>query len=199
MLTDDQAKHYLFEISHEAELVERLFVRFQNAAERWLEATHAESRDGRIAWTSIETEREMQETLEGILSGFARVSLFLFPERNAGARGQARATRLRDLMEIAMDHPIGNRKLRNHWMHLDERLDEALEKTGELPVGYHLALAHRVSEDQKRRTFRLVDPGEESVYIYGEAFHLRSLANAVAHVGQQAALAMVDKLSSPSL
>jgi hypothetical protein len=193
MLTDEQAKHYLFEIAQESELVERLHARFQNAADRWLQAHHQEARDGRVAWTSLESEREMQETLEGILSAYARVSLFVFPAGTAGERGRARAARLRELLEITADHRIGNRNLRNHWMHLDERLDEALETTGEVPVGYQLALANSLSDAQKKLTFRLIDPSEESIYVFGEVFHIGTLANAVRHIGQQAALALVDK------
>lgn len=191
MLSNEEAQHYLFEIRHEAELVDYLYRRFQHAAEAWLAARHIEERDGLVAWSSIESEREMQVALEGILSGYARVSLFVFPERNAGKRAATRSERLRQLLEVKEDHPIWDRSLRNHWMHLDERLDAALEESGVVPVGYHLALSHHLSEQEKLGTFRLIDPGEERVYIFGTAYPLRALADAVAHVKQQAVLALL--------
>jgi hypothetical protein len=192
VITDIQAQHYLFEIVREAELGERLFRRFQAAAETWLQIDHAADPDGRALWSGTEAEREMEEAIEGILSSFARISLFLFPERSTGKFGVERAERLRQLTSVADNHPIANRDLRNHWMHLDHRFDTFVQNYGAAPVGYYLGSAHRVSSSAKAEMLRLVDPGAEQVFILGQGFELRALADAVDHVGQQAALAIVD-------
>lgn len=195
MITDIQAQHYLFEIVREADLGERLFRRFQAAAETWLKVEHTEDPDGRTLWTGTEAEREMEEAIEGLLSSFARVSLFLFPEKSTGKFGLERAKRLRELTALADNHPIGNRDLRNHWMHLDHRFDSFVRKHGAAPVGYFLDSAHRVSDSAKAEMLRLVDPGAEKVFVLGQAFELRALASAIEHVGQQATLAIAPNAS----
>jgi len=193
MITLEHARHYAYEISHDAEMVERLSFSFERAAGSWLEAMEREERTGEIMWTSTESEREMQVAIEGILSGYARVSLMLFPERNSGKRGKMRGEMLRLQLGIGEDHPIGNRILRNHWMHLDERLDKALAQTGEVPIGYILARPGQFSEDVRKRAFRFVDPADASVYIFGERFDLRALADAVKHASDCAVLFMFPR------
>jgi hypothetical protein len=193
MISDVQAQHYLFEIVREAGLVRRLFLRFQAAADTWLAAKHAVEPDGRTLATEAEAEEEMEETIEGILSGFARISLFLFPERSTGQFGMERGHRLRELTTVAMDHPIANRELRNHWMHLDHRFDSFVQEHGAAPVGYFLDMAHRLSTEAKKEMLRLVDPGAEKVFVLGQEYDLRVLADAADHVGQQAAIAIVDR------
>jgi hypothetical protein len=193
VITDIQAQHYLFEIIREADLGERLFRRFQTAAETWLQVEHSEEPDGRTLWTGTEAEHEMEEAIEGILSSFARISLFLFPEKSTGEFGKERGRRLRELTGVTENHPIGNRDLRNHWMHLDDRFDTFVRKHGAAPVGYYLDSAHRVSDPGRAEMLRLVDPGAEKVFVLGRAFELSALANAVEHVGQQATLAIAPR------
>jgi hypothetical protein len=190
VITNIQAQHYLFEIVREADLSSRLFRRFQAAAETWLQVEHSKDPDGRTLWTGSEAEREMEEAIEGILSSFARISLFLFPEKSTGKFGQERAKLLRELTGVTENHPIGNRDLRNHWMHLDHRFDTFVRKHGTAPVGYYLDSAHRVSDLGKAEILRLIDPGAEKVFVLGRAFELSALSNAVEHVGQQATLAI---------
>jgi hypothetical protein len=101
MITDIQAQHYLFEVVRETDLGGRLFRRFESAADTWLRVDHALNADGRTTWTGTEAEREMEEAIEGMLSNFARISLFFFPERTTGNFGVERANRLRQLTLIA--------------------------------------------------------------------------------------------------
>jgi hypothetical protein len=188
MLSTENARHYAFEIAHEAEMVERLSLNFERAADAWLAAIHREEIDDAVCWTSIEPEREMQVCIEGILSGYARVSLFLFPASSAGAKGKARGEALRTYLGITDNHPVGDRTLRNHWMHLDERIDEALERTGEVPVGYILARPGRFSEEARSRAFRYIDPAGSAAYIFGKRFDLRAVSDAVKHASDCAVL-----------
>jgi len=192
MITDDQAQHYLFEIVRESDLVGRLYRRFQAAAEAWLSVDHQSDPDGAALWKGTESERTMEEAIEGILSGFARISLFLFPERSTGDFGKQRGKRLRELLGIPDSHPIGNRDLRNHWMHLDHRFDTYLQEHGFAPVGYYLEKEHRVSAGAKAEMLRLVDPARERVFVLGKDFALEVLSDAAEHVGQQAAVALMD-------
>jgi hypothetical protein len=180
----------------ETDLGGRLFRRFESAADTWLRVDHALNADGRTTWTGTEAEREMEEAIEGMLSNFARISLFFFPERTTGNFGVERANRLRQLTLIAKDHPIGNRDLRNHWMHLDHRLDTFVQANGMVPVGYYLEKSHRVSTSGKAEMLRLVDPASEKVFVLGQEYQLRTLADAVEHVGQQAALAISELSAS---
>ena len=77
-------------------------------------------------------------------------------------------------------------------MHLDHRFDMFVQNHGAAPVGYYLDSAHRLTNSAKAEMLRLVDPATEKVFILGQGFELRALADAVEHVGQQATLAIVD-------
>jgi hypothetical protein len=95
-------------------------------------------------------------------------------------------------MSIAPDHPIGYRDLRNHWMHLDHRFDAYVQAHGSAPVGYFLEMEHRVPSTAKAAMLRLVDPAGEKVFVLGKEYSLRLLSDAVEHIGQQAASALLD-------
>jgi hypothetical protein len=187
----ETANHYLWEVSREALLVERLHRAFLDAADAWLQAEHFPEPDGTVLWTSIDSERAMEAALEGIVAGYARISLFFFPSGSAGKRGAERAKVLRELANIDEQHPIADRDLRNHWMHLDERLDEFLESRGFVPIGFHLEMASKIPPAKRADYFRLVDPGTQSVYVLGKRFDLSRIAEAVRHAGTQAAVAII--------
>lgn len=74
-----------------------------------------------------ESQREIWMAMEGLLSVWARASLLLFPSRKAS---EARGSHLRGILGIPNDHLLSDRTLRNHWMHYDERLDDALAEHG---------------------------------------------------------------------
>jgi hypothetical protein len=193
VLADKHVVNYLFEIIREAELVERLYLRFERAADAWLAVKHTVEPTGAVLRTGIESEQEMEEAIEGILSGFARISLFLFPSPSAGPLGSERGERLRQVLAVAADHPLANRELRNHWMHLDERFDQRLLECGAPPVGYYLQLRRRLTPAQRTAILRLIDPGEKRVYVLGKAYSLESIASAVEHVHAQAVVALIAR------
>lgn len=190
-LTTEQARHYLFEIVRESEILEDCYKRFQSAAEKWLESHHAGDKTGTLLWQGTGAERDMLAATEGILSAFARISLFFFPETQSRKFGEQRGKLLCDMVGIDNTHPLANRQLRNHWMHLDERIDREVQDGRPVPVGYLLKLSRSLSAIALRETFRLIDPGEEKVYILGQSFDLRALVQAVEHVNQQAVLALL--------
>lgn len=190
MITTDQAQHYLFEIVREADIVEDCYQRFQRAAETWLKDHYSTTGDSPRSWEGTVAERDMLAALEGILSAYARISLFFFPEPRSKRFGLERAAVLRDMVGIDVSHPVGNRALRNDWMHLDERIDREVRAKGSVPVGYFFQLPHLLSADFVAQTFRLIDPGSETVFILGRAYHLAALVGAVQHINQQAVLAL---------
>jgi hypothetical protein len=193
VLSRDDAKHYLWEINREAEIVEDCYHnRFVPAATRWLETSARPEVDSQEIIDREQCEKDMLAALEGILSGYARISLFFFPETRSKMFGRGRAAQLRSMIGIDTDHPLGNRKLRNHWMHLDERLDSEVQAGRPVPLGWLVNSRHKISEGLWAETFRLIDPGAETVYILGEAFRLRELVDAVDHVSGLAACAIVD-------
>lgn len=160
-------------------------------SKRWIESHYATDKDGTLIWQGTLAEREMLAAIEVMLSAFARISLFFFPARQSGSFGSQRGEALRKIVGIDGMHPVANRELRNHWMHLDERLDREIQAGGDFPVGYLLKLRHEVTADTAARTVRLIDPGAESVYVLGKRYALGELANAIAHIGQEVALALV--------
>lgn len=192
MLTDDQAKLYLWEVAHESEVVDTAFRRFKQAADEWIIAETGARSDGTGLGRVAELERTIQLNLEAVLAAFARVSLFLFPEKSAKPRTRDRGEALRTRLGITEAHPLARRDLRNHWMHLDERLDAYLEQHGVVTLGYALGSAAETAASQLERVVRFVDPGARRVYVLGQEYALESLADAVEHVGTLAALYIAD-------
>jgi hypothetical protein len=67
------------------------------------------------------------DALEAFLAAWSRLSLIFFPARggkDSALFRNARGNILRMLLDVGDDSPLGDRDLRNSWMHFDERLDE---------------------------------------------------------------------------
>jgi hypothetical protein len=192
MLTGEQARHYLFEVVRESEIVEESYRRFEAAAEEWIKAQYAPERTVPVVWKGTKAEKDMLVAIEGVLSGFARVSLFFFPAAKPGSFADTRGEQLRSMLAIDGSSPLANRTLRNHWMHFDERLDAHVQQKGQVPIGYFLQMPHTIRTETVGRTLRLIDPGAGNVHVLGEPFSLRELADIVDYVGSQASLLLLD-------
>jgi hypothetical protein len=139
-----QRAHYIREIQ---ELVAALIKRLDDidaTAAVWVE--HDASADRQLADETNLDEDEWDATmaavdasqagffgaLEGCLSAWARLSLLFFPNEGGDAMAKAfkkaRGAALRDQLMVADDHPLGNRDLRNSWMHFDERMDQLISE-----------------------------------------------------------------------
>jgi hypothetical protein len=89
----------------------------QRANER-LEATH-ESFDRLDVWSSIQS----------ILVATGNISKILCPIYK---KYEARGNRLRELLKVADDNPLLDRKFRNYFEHYDERIEELFNNTSSL-------------------------------------------------------------------
>lgn len=74
-------------------------------------------------------EGDLFAGLEAFLASWARLSLLFFPaDRSpfAGERGKC----LVSLFDVGQNSPLQDRRLRDSWMHFDERLDAMIKHTG---------------------------------------------------------------------
>lgn len=189
-LTEDQARDYLFEIISECGIVDECYQLFTHAVQEWLK--YDDPLDNSLAHVheASDAERMMRAAIEGILAASGRVSLFLYPENQSKAFGKARAARLLGMLGIGELHPLSDRRLRNDWMHLDERLDREVKRGKPVPLGYAIRTSRPYSMQPESHTFRLLDPRAGCVYLLGTPYMLADLVGAVAHVNQQAVLAL---------
>lgn len=192
MLAGDNVRHYLFEVLREVDVFRESFTRFEDAADSWLKSHHDPAPSGKLLREGTRSEREMSVAIEGMLSSYARISLFFFPQGHSGKFAEDRGSELRKKIGIEDDHPLSDRDLRNHWMHLDERLDEQVQAGKDVPIGYAFGLEHEQASMDLENTFRLIDPGRPAVFILGREFDLKQLDGTVRHIDQQAALAISD-------
>jgi len=135
-------------------------------------------------WTQEEQEKrharapelDLYVSIEGFLAGYARSSLLLFPGRQRPFT-QQRGRALREFLGIPDDDPIGNRRLRNDWMHYDERLDDLIESTDRGRWSFLVLPGGADAPPGARAEFiRLVDPLKEIVSFLGRNYSLRELA-----------------------
>jgi hypothetical protein len=69
------------------------------------------------------------ECIYSFLNFSANVSLILWPSPRAPERSVQRGTDLRAALDVDDDNPLRDRALRNHFVHMDERLDEWWENS----------------------------------------------------------------------
>lgn len=96
-------------------------------------AQHISTSQARVTFqNALLKQRRVQtktfDAIEAFLAAWARLSLLFFPDAKApGAKDRARVLRAVYLMSGGTS-PLADRKLRNVWMHFDERLDLAIEQ-----------------------------------------------------------------------
>ena len=71
----------------------------------------------------VQAQDRFFDELEALLAGWSRLSLLFFPTAHS-RRKHARA--LRKLLKVASDDQLADRKLRDSWMHFDERLASSI-------------------------------------------------------------------------
>ena len=115
----------------------------------------------------------------GILSDL----FFPDPHGKTGQRGQA----LRDLYQVSSDSPLANKKVRNSFVHIDDRLDKWLTSLPPGPVG-PFSISNQDERDQRLengRYLRVVDTNEWKIAVRGESLILMPLLleiDRIAHV-----------------
>ena len=119
-------------------------------------------------------DTQMCAAIEGFLAAYARASLLLFPSRQGYARRRGGA--LREFLSIADDHRIADRRLRNDWLHYDERLDQLIQTSDRGRWGFIILDGSTHAADAFHREFvRMIDPRTLDVFFLGERYSLCDL------------------------
>ena len=124
-----------------------------------------------------EVEEDLAAAIEAFLSAQARLSLFVSPSPVARVRSRAeeRAAILRDRLGLKTDDDLGDRGLRNAWMHIDESIDTFLFERGS---SADLVVRHvGVASPGSQRVLRLIDPSGLRVWLLGKEYSLREISD----------------------
>lgn len=114
------------------------------------------------------------DSLEAFLAAWARVSLLLFPTGKAEFT-KRRGRTLRRILGVQDTSILGNRALRDSWMHFDERLDQGV--SGEGVGGRQLFVRSTELTDNKKRTFlRVVEIDTQVVHYRDRKGQRRSVS-----------------------
>lgn len=113
--------------------------------------------------------------LHGVLISAANISKILWPIPDYAVRGQ----RLRQEPGVSDDSPLHSRSLRNHFEHVDERIEEWTGPRVDLNIG--------PAEDRAggRRPFRHFDPWSGVVLFAGKRYDLLPIENAILRLRQR--------------
>ena len=116
-------------------------------------------------------------SIQNMLTAAANISKALWGQGKSSA---AQRQDLRISIGISDDSPLHDRKMRNNFEHLDERLDEWWETSkshnyADLNIGAISTIPIPDAIDQ----FRLFDPNTADVVFWGQQFNLRSLIDEV--------------------
>ena len=165
------AAMYLSEVRDLTDLALYLFTNLENAADGWL--TKEAELDSHLSdpysdprpdimLAGLETQQRHQVDLFDALSAFlgvwSRLSLLLFPLRGPGRKGtyrRDRGRRLRRALAMTNLRVLEDRGLRDAWMHLDERMDDALT-SGRLGSRQRFTLRARITPAAQISVLRLV-------------------------------------------
>lgn len=124
-----------------------------------------------------DVEEDLAAAIEAFLSAQARLSLFVSPSPVAKVRSRAeeRAAVLRNRLGLGNDDDLGDRGLRNAWMHIDESIDAFVFEKGSSPdlVVRHVGVASQDSQ----RVLRLIDPSGLRVWLLGKEYSLREMGD----------------------
>jgi hypothetical protein len=158
---------FLSEIAFQSELAAR-------AAERLVTST--DQVDSVDIWSAIQS----------ILVAAGNVSKILWPARR---RYDPRGTMLRELLGVDEDSALSDRKLRNHFEHYDERLEDWLSSNHSVVyVDQIIGSLSGYLRDFPQNAHRNYDPATQILAFRGEAISLRSLLESLKEIGQKCRL-----------
>jgi hypothetical protein len=132
-----------------------------NAHDRLVEAL----RDTEMAeiWFSVET----------LLSAAANVSKALWGQ---GSAVNAARQPLRDSLEVTDKSPLSERRMRNHFEHYDDRLDEWWAKSPTHNIADMNVMAVGALDD-RLTIFRQLDPDTMEVVFWGDTFSIPEIVD----------------------
>lgn len=137
-----------------------------------------------------DVEEDLAAAIEAFLSAQARLSLFLAPSPSARvpARAEERAAILRAQLGLNENDDLGDRGLRNRWMHIDESIDTFVFERAAAP---NLIVRHvGAAEKGRDRILRLIEPSGLGVWMLGERYSLREIYDWVDRIDRSLALAL---------
>jgi hypothetical protein len=134
----------------------------------------------------------------------AAVSRYLWPPSGSGKKGMratARGKFLRDLLGLAEGHPIEDRALRNHFEHIDERLDDWAETSiCRNMVRYHVGTGPGGGIGGNAITssdmFHHWDPEHQTLGFRGEHFDIQKIVHGICEIYDKT-VAMVGQSHRP--
>ncbi len=124
-----------------------------------------------------------------LLQHTASASRLLWPpgggNRERRERADRRGAHLRSSLQVADDHVLQNRRLRDHLEHYDERIDDWVESSpNRIIVDNIIAPRSAIGGDAIKDSdiMRLYDPSTLAFVFRGESFDIQSLVNGVADI-----------------
>jgi hypothetical protein len=114
--------------------------------------------------------------LHGLLVAAANISKILWPDQPYAARGE----RLRQELDVSDASPLYSRSLRNHFEHIDERIEKWTGPRIDLNIGPEQGFGV-----DSRKMFRHFDPVTGVVLFAGERFELGPVTEAIRDLQQR--------------
>ena len=122
----------------------------------------------------------------------AAISRMLWPPNDKNKQKRVRATRrgkaLRKILDVQYNHPIQNRKLRNHFEHFDERLDDWAHNSRNKNIVRNLIGSPNAIGGDAIDATDIINSYDPSTRIYsfrGESFNIQELVNAITDINQR--------------
>ncbi len=118
--------------------------------------------------------------IQNLLNAGANISKLLWGQKGRHAE---RRKQLRDSIGICDDSPLREVSMRNHFEHMDERIDRWWAKstrhnTADLIIGPRTM----ISGLEPIETFRWFDPVSKEVIFWGDGFNIQSLVSEVERI-----------------
>ena len=123
------------------------------------------------------------------LTHVASISKLLWPEARTRQRrplAEERSEELRSILNISEDSPINNRRLRNHFEHYDERLDEWASEERRYYIDRIIAPIGTISGFDDKDYMRRFDPTTFQLFFHGESFDLLEAEKEIMIIGRSA-------------
>jgi hypothetical protein len=140
-----------------------------------------------------DVEEDLAAAIEAFLSAQTRLSLFIAPSPGARERARAntRAAVLCTRLGLKKGDDLGDRGLRNAWMHIDESLDAFLFERAESAdlVVRHVGTA---AKSERNRVLRLIDPSGLKVWLLGQEYSLLEIHEWVNDIDRRLGIALQE-------
>lgn len=145
----------------------------------------------RLEWKSVFCQIRLA------LQFSASLSKIFWPQKSAEARGE----RLRALAALPDQHRLGNRQLRNHIEHMDERLDEWTAVSPRPYLSTDMILPADDRPDESRDSIInscavVYDVRINSVILFGDTFSLTEIREAIVEVQEKISKALTEARSA---